>query len=345
MRGYEERSPGHLIAGALIGSVGFLVKGPYVFYFALPLAAFVLFRFNRRWAAYLAAAFLVCVLIFIAWRWHVNRVNGMAPDWFFIPGYTKFVDMWGRYFGPLAWRWDIESWRRLFPRLQNDIASMTGFYLFLLSLAGSFFAARRFGRRAVYIAWAWLLGVLVYLLLFFSLNVWHNYYQMPLVPIVSVFIGLGLVTLARLLSRRIAVWGWIPSLGLFAMLAVNSISYAESSYYARDETRIEAGAIIRSNTPEESLVIAAPDVRATNFEDPRLLYRARRRGWSISKLNLNAAIVRRLAGYGATHLALVVGQAERVDDLYGMKGRSYPLRSGPWKVTLFDLSQLPGDVF
>lgn len=342
LRGYEEDSPKFLAAGIVTGSLGFLIKGPYVFYFALPLTVFVLTRLKKRQAIQLVLAFAVCLLVFAAWRWHVNRVNGMAPDWHFIPGYSKFVDMWGRYFGPLAWRWDMESWQRLIPRFKNDVTSLTGLILLHLGFVGSHFARKWYGTRAVSVMRTWLLAVLGYLLLFFSLNVWHNYYQIPFAGIFAVFIALGLVVLGRLLGRWVGAWGWIVPAALLALLAFNAISIAEANYYGLDGTRIEAGAVIAANTDEESVIITAPDVRATNFEDPRLLHRAQRRGWSISRSYVSEEIVRRLArDEGATHLAMVVQRSESVGEVFGMEGRDFLLKQTPWKVVLFDLSQLP----
>lgn len=340
IRGYEEDSPKLLAVGALTGSLGFLVKGPYVFYFALPLAVFVLMRFKKRRALQLALAYTLCLLVFVLWRWYVNKVNGMAPDWHFIPGYTKFVDMWGRYFGPLAWRWDGEYWRRLLPRFRDDVASVTGLVLLHLGFVGSIFARKWYGGRAAAVALTWLLAVLGYILLFFSLNVWHNYYQIPSTATCALFIGIGLVAMGRILKRWIGDLGWIAPAALLALLAFDTISNAEANYYDLDETRIEAGSIIAANTDRESVIITAPDVRATNFEDPRLLFRARRRGWSINRSRLTEEIVRRLArDEGATHLALVVRDDAEVGEVFGMKSRSFHLETGPWKVVLVDLRQ------
>lgn len=60
--------------------------------------------------------------------------------------------------------------------------------------------------------------------------------------------------------------------------------------------------MVRENTPDSALVIVT--FQNMDCRDPRILYRARRRGWSVAESVLNPEVIRRLhqeqgAGYWA----------------------------------------------
>ena len=181
LRGYEEKSLKFNLVGMLAACMAFLVKAPYVFYFVLPLLCFMLTRFNLKKISCFLLLISVPVILFIIWHLHVNRINSAAPDWFFIPGYGKFVNMANWYYGPLVMRWDSRIWKTLLRRLQFEVVSKTGAYLFFLGLIGSFikYITLKKRRRSLLFLWTWLAGVFCYLLIFLNLNNIHNYYQIP----------------------------------------------------------------------------------------------------------------------------------------------------------------------
>jgi hypothetical protein len=112
------------------------------------------------------------------------------------------------------------------------------------------------------------------------------------------------------------------SIFIFVIFAVFSIMYAEKSYYKSyykiDEISIEAGNIINANTPENCLLIAATAFPDTDCHDPRVLYRAKRIGWSINLKDMTEDLIYKLKKIGATHLAIIYyteESQEKTDDL------------------------------
>ncbi len=330
LRASERTSYGHGMAGLIAGTLAFLIKAPYAVYFALPLLALAVGRQGFRRVLFLAIGLGVPVLAFLAWRGYAEAINGAAPEWGFIPGYIKFVKMSGWYYGPPAMRFDLSVWGTLLARLKSDVAAGAGFWLLVGGVSLSFAALLKNRSRGDLFLVSWLLGVLLYVAIFLNLNFIHDYYQIPLLAIGSIFIGIAIELPIRLFRHRGVRFAWIVSLLLYALTALNSFTYAEGNYFKLDTIRIEAGRIIDRHTPTGALIIAAPDIQ-TDCRDPRLLYRAKRNGWSIYKKELSSGLVATLQGVGARYL-VVVSQDEDVGEVYGYRADSYPLGEKPWKV-------------
>ena len=126
------------------------------------------------------------------------------------------------------------------------------------------------------------------------------------------------------------------SLFLYGLVAVNSLTYAEAHFFKLDSIRIEAGEVISRHTPSDALIIAAPDIPDTDCRDPRLLYRAKRNGWSIYKEQLSPNLIASLKGLGAQYL-VVVAPVQTVDEMYGYRGTVYPVSNLPWNVFIAKL--------
>lgn len=337
LRGYERRSVAHSLAGAALGSLAFLVKAPYAFYFALPLAAVMITGFQRR----AFAVFLFCLAVpaglFLLWQTHAGAVNGAAPDWDFLPGYIKFVGMGEWYFGSLAMRVDPVSWGRLLGRLFRDVTTASGALLLLIGVVaavGKRSGSDGDGRRFL---WCWIAGLAGYLLIFFNLNLIHDYYQIPFLAPVALLIALGLIKVRDLAATRMtgAAPAVIPL--LFLVLTANALWYAETHYYGLDHLRLEAGQVISCNTPEGSLVIVAAEMPDTDCRDPRLLLRARRCGWSVHLPRLTPELIDRLRAEGAGYLALVAPATDDIQTVYGYPALTRPLSIPPWKVLVCKL--------
>src|SRR5262249_26967928 len=131
---------------------------------------------------------------------------------------------------------------------------------------------------------AWALGTLGYLLVFYPLNVIHNYYQIPFLAPAALAIGLGL---DRLMAR--------PALGYAALLlfvAGAFVTIHKLHYYAVDWRRVEAGRVIAGHTRPGDLIVASDE--DAGYSDPRLLVRADRAGWSVATRDLTPGRVARL---------------------------------------------------
>jgi 4-amino-4-deoxy-L-arabinose transferase-like glycosyltransferase len=336
LRGYERRSALHNLAGVFFGILAFLVKAPYAFYFALPLAAVMLSRFNRR----AFVGFLVCLAVpasvFLLWQVHAGAVNGAAPDWDFLPGYFKFVGMGQWYFGALALRFQPVLWAIVLGRLLFDVATAAGALLLLPGVAVA--VGKRYapsgGRLFL---WCWLAGLAGYLLIFFNLNQIHDYYQIPFLAPVALLIALGMLRVRDLLARLLPGMTSVMVPLLLAVVAINAFWTAETRYYGIDHLRVEAGRVIAANTEEGSLVIVAAEMPDTDCRDPRILYRAERCGWSVHLPQLTPELIERLREEGAGYLALVAPANDDIEAVYGYTAETIPLFAPPWKVLVCKL--------
>jgi len=193
--------------------------------------------------------------------------------------------------------------------------------------------------RGLAFFWVWLAGVGLYVLIFFNLNLIHDYYQIPLLAPLAFFIAVALETLF-LERERPGLLAQAPFVLTVLLLVATSVRKAEGVYYKVDWMRVSAGQRIRENTPEDALVIASPASANTWWWDGRVLYRARRLGWSVRLDNLSEVVLRRLVAEGATHLAAVTDQPmpdRLVTLLESSTKQGFELKARPWRLHLYEL--------
>lgn len=277
--------------------VAFLIKIPYAFYFALPMLVFTWQHQRLKWVFSQFYIYIPPVTIFILWRIHSNTINAAAPDWNFILHYRKFVNNTSWYFGSLAQRLQLYSWKILLQRGLFDVAGLGGILFLGLGLWRNTFT--QMNR----ILLMWTIGIILYVLIFFNLNFIHNYYQIPLLPIAAIWIALGL-------KKMLKHWPKILIPSLFFIIIINGI-YTEVNYYSINQKDVEIGAIIRENTTKNDLIIiSTPKMDCRN---PKILYRSRRRGWSIEYNALNKSVIQELHANWAADYWVYIGEQPPLD--------------------------------
>ena len=103
-------------------------------------------------------------------------------------------------------------------------------------------------------------GTIVYLLIFFNLNVIHDYYQIPLLAITSFYIASSIDYLYRKINNKNVFYSKIILIFIITSLAVNGIWFTERWYYRHDSIRYIAAELIHNNTEPDDLVIASIDL-------------------------------------------------------------------------------------
>lgn len=299
-RAFARRSVPHALAAGGAGALAAMIKAPYVVPVVAPLALAWLAAPAVATAVLAATALGITAVAFAVWRRHVDAVNAAAPDWSFLPGYYREVNPLWWYFGHMAQRLDAAAWVKLARRLVFDVASPLGA---VVAVAGLGWRDRRtsttrvgprVGARAF--ALAWLAGALLYLAVFFPLNVIHNYYQIPFLAPVALLAGLGLD----------AVWRHHVTAGAIALLVLVGTAFwtvRSLGYYRVDWLRVEAGRAIAARVPAGELVVASD--HGAGYSDPRLLARADREGWSLAIPDLTPGRVDTLRTLGARWVAVV----------------------------------------
>src|SRR5262249_46947228 len=139
-------------------------------------------------------------------------------------------------------------------------------------------------------------GSLLFLVAFFPVNAIHNYYQLPLIAPFALWAA---VPLYHALADRGRLSRYAQPLALVVLVAFvgAGIRFAFRHYYQIDTAGISIGRFIRAGTGEHDLVIVSFD--DTYYLNPRYLYYADRRGWSIRSQWLEPRAIEGLRGQGA----------------------------------------------
>lgn len=293
--GIQLQSIKKIVIGSAFATVAFLVKAPYAVSFCLPLLFIITKEKSWMFCLKWSILFILPVVIFAWWIVKSKQINAMAPDWHFIPSYRKFDDNTKWYFGLFEHRFILRSWQTLFERLMTDMSG--GFLGATLFLVG-FFAAF---KKKYTLLWLWFIGVVLYLLLFFNLNVIHNYYQIPFVPLLAIFMAIGIefiTSFFQLKNKYFSVQNF-----LLAILVISSIMYAESNFFKHEIIYENIAQCIEDNTNEDDLLIVS--CGGLSVHCPIILHRAKRNGWSIPVAVINENIANGLKKEGCRYVAII----------------------------------------
>jgi len=301
--GIREKNWKRILIGSLFATVCFIVKAPYAFSFLIPLLYIVSKENSWRFCFRHFLLFLFPVCIFLFWLYKSNEINSQAPDWSYIPNYHKFNDNFNWYFGKIEHRFIVRSWTTLIHRFLYDVSGgFIGLALVVIGIIASFYQKNNIVVRL------WFLGVLVYFFIFFNLNVIHNYYQIPFLPLVSVFMAMACVNIAGRFKKSSFVVLSLLLIGLF----YQSITFAENEYFKIDEEQHFIGDCISKNSTEQELVLVSVD--GLSVHCPTILYRAKRNGWSVPIADITGKIVFNLMKEGCT-LFVIIGDKLPSEDL------------------------------
>lgn len=257
----------------------FLIKPMAVFYL-LPLAYSFYKKEGRLWPIpkrYFLWGFF-SFLPFFAWRLWINRYPEGIPEsgWLFNGN--------GIRFRPAFWRWIVGD------RLGREILTATGTVLFFLGLF------RKPGIKEGLLLHLLALSSLLYLVVFATGNVQHDYYQTLIIPALSVFTARGFVILLRgetgLISR---IWTIPASFLLLALTIYLGWLEVKGLYQINNPVIIEAGRVADKLLPQDAVVVAPYN------GDTAFLYQVNRPGWPV----ISTSIEEMKKQYGVSHYVSV----------------------------------------
>lgn len=238
-----------IVLSAIFASLALLIKVTAVF-FLLPIIYLIFKKFGltfyKKLNLYLFA--IIAFVPIIIWRlWIQNFPEGIpASSWLLNGGNIRFK---GAFF-----RWIIAE------RLGKLILAYGGFVLFWLGII------LKPIRKNIFF-YTFLLSSISYIVVFARGNVQHDYYQIPIIPSLAIFMALGArelwdkskIILTCLILMLLA-FGWYEVRGDF------NINHPEI---------VEAGFALDKIAPPEALVIAPYD------GDTAFLYQTKRKGFPI----------------------------------------------------------------
>lgn len=292
-------------------AAGLLIK-PYAIFFTLPIIYLVFakfgFNFYKKWQLYIYLIFAITPLIL--WRvWMTQFPEGIpASDWLFNGGNIRFK---GAFF----------FW--LFAdRIGRLILGYWGLVIFGFGVITV--ARKKFVQKNLFFV-SFLLSSLLYLFIIARGNVQHDYYQILIMPSLSIFLGLGSNLLLNLPKEY-----FHRSVGILVLVVCAIFSLSFGWYHIRDYFNINnpsiiaAGKAVDELTPKNSKIIA---ILHGSEGDTTFLYQTNRQGWSSFQNSLPELIKK-----GAEFL--VFANPTKDDQYYA---KDYKLVESTKDYILFDL--------
>ena len=212
------------------GSLAVLVN-PTAIFFLLPLL-------KDFWL------FASLLLPFGLWRiWEHRSPEGIPASLWLLNGN-------GIRFRPAWFRWLFGE------RLGDMILGQWGIFPFLLGL---------FQANSYWLTWA--AGALLYLIVFATGNIQHDYYQLPLIPIVSVLVALGAIHFSTTLAKKAVM--------AFCVLLMLGLAW----YDIKGDYQVNNWPIVRAGLAADKLLPKNAIVVAPYNGDTAFLYQTNRRGF------------------------------------------------------------------
>lgn len=237
-----------------------ILTWPIALFFTLPLIYLVWdkYRFNafKKTSLWVYAA--VALMPFIAWRiWILNFPEGI-PNWRFLINENN-IRFKGAFF-----RWLV------IERMGKLILTLGGFSLLILGVI------KKPAREKLFYL-SLLASVALYFTVFASGNVRHDYYQIPAIPVFSIFMALGTKLLIFpppnifniYISRTIALASVI-------FLLVFGFYEIKGFYWINKPAIVTAGAAVDRLLPKGATILAPYN------GDAALLYQTNRHGYPIT---------------------------------------------------------------
>lgn len=257
--------------GLIFTSIAFLIK-PWAIFFAIPL---ILCAWPFRRKQILLA--LLAITPFILWRlWIIQNPAGIpASNWLLNGDEIRFR--------PAFWWWIISE------RIGREILGVTGAFLFFLG----FIMRPKNGNYFMHI---WALSLFLYFVIFATGNVRHDYYQVIFVPVASIFLAKGFMSLFFGFKDFIPRIWTIPLAFLFFVLTFYfTWTQVKELYKVNNPPIVEAGEFADKILPKEAIVVAPYN------GDTAFLYHINRPGFPVVTLPILAMV----ENYGVTHFVSV----------------------------------------
>ncbi|MBI2196523.1 glycosyltransferase family 39 protein [Candidatus Daviesbacteria bacterium] len=261
------------IWGFIFTAIAFLMK-PWAIFFYLPLLYSVFTKQNTRkfWIKFII--FTVAALApFVLWRlWILQQPEG-------IPASSWLLNSDGIRFRPAFWWWIVSE------RIGGEILSATGIVLFFIG----FISKPKNGNYFLHI---WALSAFLFMAVFATGNVRHNYYQTLFVPIASIFFSLGFVALFKGSNSFIPRLGTIiVALILFPLSFYFGFKLVKEFYKVNNPAIVEAGKRADQILPRDAVVLAPYN------GDTAFLYQTNRPGFAAEMLPLEELVADYGVGY------------------------------------------------
>lgn len=266
-----------LFGSAVLFALALLVKPMAAFF----IPVFLGIRFSKAYNIQLkdVGTGLVFALSFIPlllWRqWILNYPIGIPISAWLYNGVGKGTNLLPVYkirFKPAWWRWIF------YERLTKLFLGYIGTIPFAAGFISALMGPQEKRRSRLVFLFSWTIGAFLYVSVFAAGNVQHDYYQAPLVPFVSLILGVGVLfiyDMCRKISPRfIAVSVCLVLVAGSWMLAWKRVS---GYYHINHWDIVDAGKAADKILPSDAKVIAPYG------GDTAFLFQTNRTGWPLGQ--------------------------------------------------------------
>lgn len=293
----------------ILTASAFLLK-PYAGFFVLPILYLVYkkygFSFLKKWELWVFALFSLLPLV--GWRlWMIQYPEG-------VPANTWLLNGNGIRFRPSFFRWIF------FERVTKLISGYLGVILLVTALV-KIRTVKDFGFFL-----SFLIASLLYVFVFATGNVQHDYYQILIMPTVAMFCGIGANVFFSSKKRIFLLPIGKIVLGIVIVgMFYYGWSYIKDYFNINNPSLMIAGEAVDKLTPKYAKIIAPYD------GDTSLLYQTKRKGWPSFQNDIPVLVT-----LGADYLVLVNPKKEDYNF-----GKTYKIVDSKPEYILFDLKQKP----
>ncbi|MCL5435172.1 MAG: hypothetical protein M1405_02180, partial [Patescibacteria group bacterium] len=181
-------------------------------------------------------------------------------------------------------------------------------------------------RKSLLYFLSFIMSSLIYVSVVATGNVQHSYYQIPIIPSIAIFLGLGAAFLLNPPKELVSKYVTVPIL-----VALVLFMFSFSWFEVRDYFNINNPSIVIAGKAVDSLIPKNAKVVAPYDGDTSFLYQTKRKGWASFEKPLSELIK-----MGADYLVLV--NPKQTD--YAI-GKTYKVVSATGNYILFNLHEKP----
>jgi 4-amino-4-deoxy-L-arabinose transferase-like glycosyltransferase len=277
----SKRSVG--VLACLFMAIAFLMK-PWAIFFAIPL---IYSAFKKKGIKFLVNPKywffgIISLLPFILWRlWILQYPEG-------IPASSWLLNSDGIRFRPAFWYWILQA------RIGGEILGVTGAILLVLGLLVK-------PINGNYFLHVWALSSFSFMIIFATGNVRHDYYQTQFLPIATIFMAIGFLSLISGIKGLIPRIWTIPIAVLFLLFTISlTWTQVKEFYKINNPAIIEAGKKADQILPKNAVVVAPYN------GDTAFLYQTNRSGWAVTAF----PIIEMVSNYGVTSYVSTTNDAK-----------------------------------
>lgn len=250
----------YLYFSGIFFSLGILIK-PFVVFYLVPIAYLSVKKYGLK-SFFRNAKVLIRLLIFadiilvpfFLWRVWISKFPAGIPDW------TWMFNGDGIRFKPAFFRWIFGE------RLTKLILGYWGLIPFSFSIL-------KVNKKSLFIQF-FLVGIFLYVAIFATVNVRHDYYQTIAIPAIALALSSGVLYLwkAKEFDLRVAR---VVTVFSILMIFATGVGEIKEFYKINHPEIVEAGEAVDRLTPKDSIVIAPYN------GDTAFLYQTKRKGWPV----------------------------------------------------------------